>query len=212
MLPVMENASETFTVVGCAQRSSLVCYIRIVEARDSTPLCSMQKPRSLLLTGFLFLRKGGSLMLRIVFGNYEAANYIPTPDPYFDNTYEEEWLEDELSKRMVLDVDKSTLIGPYLVQSPVLGSIPVTRLSGSVKTLIMIAHDPEHVYNASACGDNCAKWLLELGQERDILIRLGYLMDFGKAPLEIEIVNLGKSVHSMKELVNIVVMNDLLRN
>ena len=161
---------------------------------------------------FLFVSgRRCSGMLRIFFGNYEAENYIPTPDPYFDNTFEDEWLEDDLSKEMVLDVDKSTLVGPNLVQSPVLGSIPVTWLSGGVKTLILIAHDPDHVYNASACGDNCAKWLLKLGQEKDVLIRLGYLMDFGKEPFEIEIVNNGTTVHTMKDLVNNVVMNDLLR-
>ena len=48
---------------------------------------------------------------------------------------------------MVKDVDRSDLISPNLVVSPVLGSIPVTRLSGGVKTLIQVAHDSEHIYN-----------------------------------------------------------------
>ena len=190
----------------------VVRYIRIVEVRGSTPLCSTAS-QEVLVAFRLFVIIGERQdpgMLRIFFGNYEAENYIPTPDPYFDNTYEDEWLEDDLSKEMVQDVDNSTLVGPNLVQSPVLGSIPVTRLSGGVKTLILISHDPDHVYNASACGDNCAKWLLKLGRKADILVRLGYLMNFGAEPFEIEIINLDLIVHSMKELVNAVVSNDLI--
>ena len=57
------------------------------------------------------------------------------------------WLEDEHSIEMVRDIDRSELVSPNLVISPVLGSIPVTRLSGGVKTLIQIEHDRKHVYN-----------------------------------------------------------------
>lgn len=108
------------------------------------------------------------------------------------------------------DIDKSELIGPNLVISPVLGSIPVSRLSGGVKTLIQIAHDPEHVYNASACGDNCAAWLLRIGKEKDVLVRLGHQMRFTEEPFDIRIENTGQVVHTRKELVTAVISQGLL--
>ena len=144
-------------------------------------------------------------MLEIYFGDYQGKDYIYDPDTYFDNVYEDEWLESDLAREMVKDIDRSDLMGPNLVQSPFLGAIPPGRLSGGVKTLILIANDPVHVYNASACGDNCAGWLLRLGKERDILIRLGYLMDFGKEPLEIRIANSGKIVYSDEAMVDEVI-------
>ena len=152
-------------------------------------------------------------MLSIFFGDYPGDDYIEDPDLYFDNTYEDEWLEDDLSREMVKDVDRSDLISPNLVVSPVLGAISVNRLSGGVKTLIQIAHDSEHIYNASACGDNCAKWLLRLGQERDVLVRMGHMMHFrdsGSDKLNIRIDNTGEVVHSQSELNSKVILGGLL--
>lgn len=149
-------------------------------------------------------------MLSIYYGLYKGENYIDNPDLYFDNTYEDAWLEDPYSKAMVKDIDKSELIGPNLVISPVLGAIPVSRLSGGVKTLIQIAHDPEHVYNASACGDNCAAWLLRIGKEKDVLVRLGHQMRFTEEPFDIRIENTGQVVHTRKELVTAVISQGLL--
>lgn len=149
-------------------------------------------------------------MLNVFFGNYEADNYIADPDLFFDNTCEDAWLEDARSKQMVMDIDLSELVSSNLVISPVLGSISVDRLSGSVKTLILIAHDRHHVYNASACGDNCAAWLLKIGSEQDILVRLGHLMHFVDEPFEIRIANSGKVVHTQKELVCSVILQGLL--
>ncbi len=149
-------------------------------------------------------------MLRIIFGDYKGKNYILDPDTYFDNVYEDEWLTDPVSKEMVRDIDRSELVGPNLVQSPVLGAISPSRLSGGVKTLILIENDPAHVYNASACGENCAAWLLKLGARKDITVRLGYLMHFSDGPFEIEVVNTGKLVRNQKELVREVIMQDLL--
>lgn len=149
-------------------------------------------------------------MLHIIYGNLTEDNYIFDPDTFFNNRYEDEWITDELSIKMIADIDKSDVQGPYSILSPVLGSISTDKLSGGVKTLILINNDPTHIFNASACGDNCAKWLLEIGKQKDVTVRLGYLMDFGKDPFEIVVENTGKMVHTIKELDEEVISKRLL--
>ena len=139
-------------------------------------------------------------MLRIYYGDLETDNYIFNPDVFFNNSYEDAWITEPISKQMNKDIDGSDVVGPRLIDSPYLGSIPAERLSGGVKTLILMNFDRDHVFNASACGDKCAPWILKIGREKDLTIRLGYLMDFGKNEFEIEIVNLKLIVHTMKEL------------
>ena len=149
-------------------------------------------------------------MLRIFYGEPESQNYIFNPDAFFNNTYEDEWITDPLSKQMIKDVDGSDVVGPRLIDSPFLGPVPAERLSGGVKTLMLMNFDTDHIFNASACGDNCAAWILRIAQNKDLTIRLGYLMDFGKDPFDIEIVNIRKVVHSMKELNESVLDNRLI--
>ena len=139
-------------------------------------------------------------MLRIYYGDLESEKYIFNPDAFFNNTYEDEWITDPMSKQMIRDIDGSEVIGPRLIDSPYLGPIPTERLSGGVKTLMLMKFDSDHIFNASACGDNCAHWIIKNGQEKDLTVRLGYLMNFGKDRFDIEIVNLHQIVHSMKEL------------
>ena len=31
-----------------------------------------------------------------------------------------------------------------------------------MKTLLLILNEPDKIFNASTCGDNCAKWILEI--------------------------------------------------
>ncbi len=149
-------------------------------------------------------------MLKIFFGEYEGPDYIPNPDMYFDNQHADEWMEDPLTKQMVKDVDRSEIVGSHLIESPFLGPIPPERLSGGVKTLIMIDHDDQHVYNISACGNNCAKWLLEICETKDRLVRLGYIMDFGENSFSIQIANTGKIVHTMAEFMDELIDHDLV--
>ena len=67
-------------------------------------------------------------------------------------------LQNELSIRIIKAVDKSEVISSHLIQSPVLGTISTKELSGSVKTLMLMAFDQSgKVFNASVCGDDCAK-------------------------------------------------------
>ena len=141
-------------------------------------------------------------MLSLYLGHMEEAIYFPPV--YFDNQYEDEWITDELSVQMIKDVDLSEVVGARLIQSPVLGQISTKELSGGVKTLILMAFDDTNkVFNASACGDNCAKWILEIGKSKDLIINLRHIMDFGDGEFEIKILNTGEIVHNMKEFVDI---------
>ena len=147
------------------------------------------------------MRKWVNEMLNIYYGDMPEAIYNTAV--YFKNTYEDEWITDDLSRQMIQDIDQSKVIGPRVIDSPVLGAITPRELSGGVKTLILIAHVPDKIFNASTCGDNCAKWLLKMGEERDITINLRHLMDFGKQAFEINILNTDQIVHNMEELVPI---------
>ena len=139
-------------------------------------------------------------MLKIYFGEMDGA--IFNTDIYFKNVYENDWITNSLAKEMILDVDRSKVISGGVIDSPVLGMIPPTRLSGGVKTLLLIQHLPEKVFNASTCGDNCAKWILFMAKKKDITINLHHIMDFGDEPFQIELLNIGEIVHGMKELVH----------
>lgn len=142
-------------------------------------------------------------MLSVFLGNMDEAIYHPPT--YFDNRYEEEWITDPLSVEMIKDIDLSEVVSARLIESPVLGPISTKELSGGVKTLILIAFDGDRIFNASACGNNCAKWILRLGETRDRTINLRHIMDFGSGDLEIRILNTGEIVHNMAEFVDIAV-------
>ena len=102
------------------------------------------------------------------------------------------------------DIDDSEVLSGECINSPVLGQIPPERLSGGVKTLLLILNEPDRIFNASTCGDNCAKWILEIGRIKDVTINLRHMMSFGKdTKFEIKVQNGGETVHSMKELVPI---------
>lgn len=138
-------------------------------------------------------------MLKIVFG--DIKNSVYHPPTYFDNQYEDEWITDPLAVTMIKDIDKSDVIGTHLIQSPVLGPISIKEISGGVKTLILMAFDKSgRIFNASACGDNCAKWIIELGRKKDLTINLHHVMDFSSVPMfEAIILNTGTVVHGYGE-------------
>lgn len=138
-------------------------------------------------------------MLKIVFGDVKKSIYHPPT--YFDNTYEDEWITDPRSIEMIKDIDKSDVIGARVIDSPVLGSISVKELSGGVKTLILMLFDESgKIFNASVCGDNCAKWIFEISKQKDLTISLHHIMDFDSChDFNAYIVNTDKQVNSYKE-------------
>ena len=140
-------------------------------------------------------------MLNIIFGKID--NVIFNTSVFFKNSYEESWLLEEETQQMILDIDKSKVLGNGAIESPVMGIIPPTSLSGGVKTLILISHISDKIFNASNCGNNCASWLLKIGKEKNVTINLRHLMNFGDGYFELNIVNKNKIVRSMDELLEI---------
>ena len=137
-------------------------------------------------------------MLNVYFGDMPGA--IFNTAVYFKNTYRDSWITNPLSVQMIKDVDKSDVVSESVIESPVLGSITPLALSGGVKTLMLVKFDREHVFNASTCGDNCAKWILKIAENRKVVINLHHVMDFGKGPFKIKVLNNGKTVSNMDEL------------
>lgn len=140
-------------------------------------------------------------MLNIFYGEMKEAVY--NTSAYFKYDYEDEWITDPFVKEMIEDVDQSVVLDSGVIDSPILGKIPPTDLSGGVKTLILVKFDKDQIFNASTCGDNCAKWLLKIADTEDRTINLHHLMRFGTMPFSIRVLNTDQIVHSMEELVSI---------
>lgn len=139
-------------------------------------------------------------MLNVFFGDMNDAIY--NTNIYFNNTYKDRWITTPLAKEIIKAVDKSEVIDARTIMSPVFGAMSPKKLSGGVKTLLLIAYDRSgKIFNASTCGDNCAKWILKIAENKKIEINLRHLMDFGKGEFKIKVLNTGKIVKNMGDLV-----------
>lgn len=137
-------------------------------------------------------------MLKIWY--YGGTDYMEDAPSYFDNVYEDEWIEDDFVKEMIKDVDKSTVISAHVIESPVFGAITPQGLSGGVKVLILMLKDDSFVYNMSNCGNSCAKWILKIAERKDLTVYLQHILRF-EGDFEIQIMNTGKIVHNTQEYV-----------
>lgn len=140
-------------------------------------------------------------MLRVYFGNRENAIY--NTSVFFKHSYQDEWITDSFARNIIKDIDHSEVLEDNTILSPVLGKIVPIQLSSGVKTLLLMKHYPGKIFNAHNCGDNCAKWILKLAEEKDFTINLFHIMDFGKGEFNIRILNHRKLiVHNMNEFID----------
>ena len=137
-------------------------------------------------------------MLNVWFG--ALPDIIYATSIYFNHTYRDKWITEPLSVEMISDVNKSEVISYNLIQSPVLGAISPVQLSPGVKTLILINKVRDQVFNASHCGDNCTKWLLQIAAKK-VVVNLRHLMNFGVGEFKIMVMNKKKIARNMRELV-----------
>lgn len=138
-------------------------------------------------------------MLRIHFG--DLPNQIPSPKAELLQQNLAEWYDDPIVQQMIRDIDDTICYGIRNMSNSVLGSVNNTTLSGGVSSLILAYKLDNCIIRVDACGDNCAEWLLKLGQMKDITITLGHIMRFPE-PFSIYCINLNKTLTSFKEYVH----------
>lgn len=89
------------------------------------------------------------------------------PDNAFKYTFRPEWLESDFAKRMVKIIDKSEVISPYCINSPIFGQISPFMLSGGVKALLLMLNMDSYMY-VGAMGDNCLPFVVEMSKFKDV--------------------------------------------
>ena len=118
-------------------------------------------------------------MLSIYFGYDENA--VLSVDTYFNNTYDEAWLDDPFVREIIRTVDASEVQDRQCILSEVLGQIPPERLSGGAKALILMYEEEGFYTDLIVCGTNCESLILDMAQQKDIFCSLsGYDISFEK--------------------------------
>lgn len=140
-------------------------------------------------------------MLTIHYGDME--NVIYNTSVYFDNVYSPQWFQGAFAQRIIKSIDKGGVVGPGAISTKILGIIPPERLSGGTRTLLLMYFMPQNIYNATACSDNCACWILRIATQKDLTINLYHLMDFGNGKFTATVANTGDVVRTMFDLVPI---------
>lgn len=72
---------------------------------------------------------------------------------------------------MIKDVDGCEVLSPNCIESPILGQITPDLLSGGVKALILLLKT-DYEIDLLVCGENCAKWVVEISKLKDITVSM----------------------------------------
>lgn len=131
-------------------------------------------------------------MLKVWFGdNYPGGKVFKRVDMYFDMVKEKSWFNDKFIQEMIYDVDNGTkVLKDFALENPLIGGMSPDKLSGGLKTLILVKERPDEVYDVTNCGENCFKWLFEIckNEDRTVVLKYHPLISF-LDPFEMLILN-----------------------
>lgn len=130
---------------------------------------------------------------------FVQSNYVTRVSPYFDNIYEDEWFQNDFTKEVVREIDKSEVIDARSIYNEYGGSLPVTSISTGAKSLLLLMFTDRKV-SGDRMGDNCIPKLLEIASIKDIHISLDHLMEFPER-FEATIENTGIVTYNMKDFI-----------
>lgn len=140
-------------------------------------------------------------MLNVIMGRPEGEIYETAR--YFNALFEEEWMEHEIIKDIIKDVDESDMISNKLIQNDIWGTLSPKDLSSDTKTLILMLNFPDKIFNGSQCGDNWNKWLVKIGDMISPTIAVHHIHKFpDDMKFNIRILNDNSVVHNDKEYFN----------
>lgn len=117
-----------------------------------------------------------AIMLHIYFGKPNDSVYRVAD--YFYVNFDPIWFEDEMVKEIIRDIDKTEVLGENALLSPVLGYITPDDLSSGTKGLILLLKIPDITVHSTNFGDNCAKWILKIGDLKDCRVSVSHSLYF----------------------------------
>lgn len=145
-------------------------------------------------------------MLNIIIeSNYEEIcqrlpNRISNVRGYFDTSYEPAWFDDEFVRKIIQDIDKTTVVSGINLYNDVLLGISPESLSSGSKALIILWKE-DCIVNGDRLGDNCIGLLLEIAKRKDITITTSHILPFpasGQLPVKTVVQGYGE-IKSKKE-------------
>lgn len=140
-------------------------------------------------------------MLHLYIGHKKG--YFLSGNNLFDNMIDEEVITTDFSRKIIKAVDKSEVYSKGIILSPILGSIPPERLSGGVKSLMILKYSDYPMYLESM-GDNCLGFLKEICDEKEInMCTTGYRRLFQHGFKNIEVVNNNEIVTSSRRFLDL---------
>ena len=128
---------------------------------------------------------------------YKSAGH---PDGLFRRDMKDFWLEDERAKKIIKDIDGSTVLYPHVIEHPYFGVHNCYEISAGAKN-VLLALFTDLILDASFMGDNCWPSLLEVAKEKDVYVTLEHYPTV-PANTVATIVNTGVTVHSDIEFYN----------
>lgn len=140
-------------------------------------------------------------MLSVYIG--KKPNEIGHAGGWFDHQLDLNVINQEFSKRVIRDIDKSEVINENTVKSSKLGIIPITKISSGAKAVIVMKYTNE-VVDSAYFGDNCIKYVVEIAREKELVIsmlRFINVFEYGYRG-QIKILNNGSYVDNAMDLFN----------
>ncbi len=97
-------------------------------------------------------------------------------DKNFTYIKKTEWFKHDFVKRVIREIDHAEVVDGDILRNQQ-GNFLADKLSTGAKALIMM-YETDYIFNATSCGDNCAPFILELAEMKDLTICLRYYMTF----------------------------------
>lgn len=92
------------------------------------------------------------------------------PDVTFDVCHTDEWLDSDFARRVITDIDQIDVTDtsqPVRILLALQGMTPELLCTGT-KNLIRTYNLPEYKVRMGRMGENCYKYLMEIGRDKDI--------------------------------------------
>ena len=125
--------------------------------------------------------------------NKDGKEILLSPKSVFLTDYEPEWLDDELSKEIMLDIDDIVFNdGDYLKHRDY-GSLSPRELSGGTSTLLLLYKGDldKYIVKASNMGPNCFKHLEKIAEEKEVYLYLDYVIPYDYFPIKFKCIETG---------------------